>query len=142
MSLLYVLLAIVLLGVLIMVHELGHFMASRLCGIAVKEFSIGFGPKLLQWKSKKHETLFSIRPIPLGGYCMFYGDTDDDPQGYTKWRPLSDFNDLLPDRYKTGAGEGAGRAAVAGGQSGAGRGLRLPGGRAAGRLRRRAEERH
>ena len=46
MSLLYVLLAIVLLGVLIMVHELGHFMASRLCGIAVKEFSIGFGPKL------------------------------------------------------------------------------------------------
>ena len=87
MSLLYVLLAIVLLGVLIMVHELGHFMASRLCGIAVKEFSIGFGPKLLQWKSKKHETLFSIRPIPLGGYCMFYGDTDDDPQGVKKDDP-------------------------------------------------------
>ncbi|MEG2480664.1 MAG: M50 family metallopeptidase [Clostridia bacterium] len=81
MTALYILLAIVLLGVLIMVHELGHFGASRLCGIAVKEFSIGFGPKLIQWKSRKHETLFTLRPIPLGGYCMFYGDTDDDPKG-------------------------------------------------------------
>lgn len=87
MTLLYVVLAIVLLGVLIMVHELGHFAASRLCGIAVKEFSIGFGPKLVQWKSKKHETVFSIRPIPLGGYCMFYGDTDDDPNGEKKDDP-------------------------------------------------------
>ena len=81
MTILYVLLVLVLLGVLITVHEFGHFAASRLCGIPVKEFSIGFGPKLLQWKSRKHETVFSLRPIPLGGYCMFYGDTDDDPDG-------------------------------------------------------------
>lgn len=87
MTLLYVLLAIVLLGVLITVHEFGHFAAARLCGIPVKEYSIGFGPKLVQWKSKKHETLFSIRPIPLGGYCMFFGDTDDDPEGQTKDDP-------------------------------------------------------
>lgn len=87
MSLLYVLLAIVLLGVLISVHEFGHFAAARLCGIPVKEYSIGFGPKLLQWRSKKHETVFSIRPIPLGGYCMFYGDTDDDPDGKNKDDP-------------------------------------------------------
>lgn len=87
MSLLYVLLAIVLLGVLISVHEFGHFAAARLCGIPVKEYSIGFGPKLLQWRSKKHETVFSIRPIPLGGYCMFYGDTDDDPNGKNKDDP-------------------------------------------------------
>lgn len=78
---LYVLLGIVLLGVLIMVHEFGHFIAARLTGIEVKEFSIGFGPKLWQRKSKKHDTVFSLRPIPLGGYCMFYGDTDDDPDG-------------------------------------------------------------
>ena len=50
----YILLAIVLLGVLITVHEFGHFAAARLCGIPVKEYSIGFGPKLVQWKSKKH----------------------------------------------------------------------------------------
>ena len=87
MSILYILLALVLLGVLITVHEYGHFLSSRLCGIPVKEFSIGFGPKLLQWKSKKHETVFSIRPIPLGGYCMFYGDTDDDPEGKMKDDP-------------------------------------------------------
>lgn len=87
MTILYVLLAIVLLGVLITVHEFGHFAASRLCGIPVKEFSIGFGPKLLQWKSRKHETAFTLRPIPLGGYCMFYGDTDDDPDGSRKDDP-------------------------------------------------------
>ena len=81
MTILYVLLALILLGVLITVHEFGHFAAARVCGIPVKEYSIGFGPKLVQWKSKKHETVFSIRPIPLGGYCMFYGDTDDDPDG-------------------------------------------------------------
>ena len=87
MTILYVLLALVLLGVLITVHEFGHFAAARLCGIPVKEYSIGFGPKLIQWKSKKHETLFSIRPIPLGGYCMFFGDTDDDPDGVMKDDP-------------------------------------------------------
>ena len=86
MTILYVLLAILLLGVLITAHEFGHFIASRLCGIAVKEFSIGFGPLLWQKKSKKHDTVFSLRPIPLGGYCMFYGDgeddTKDDPRNY------------------------------------------------------------
>ena len=89
MTILYILLAIVLLGVLITVHEFGHFVAARLTGIAVKEYSIGFGPKLVQWKSKKHETVFTIRPFPLGGYCMFYGDeTDqanaDDPRAFDK----------------------------------------------------------
>jgi len=74
---------------LITVHEFGHFIASRLTGIAVKEFSIGFGPKIVQWKSKKHETLFTLRPIPMGGYCMYYGDeTDqenvDDPRAFDK----------------------------------------------------------
>lgn len=87
MSIFYVLLALLLLGILITVHEFGHFAFSRLCGIPVKEFSIGFGPKLLQWKSKRHETVFSIRPIPLGGFCMFYGDTDDDPEGKMKDDP-------------------------------------------------------
>lgn len=87
MTLLYVLLAILLLGVLIIAHELGHFLAARATGIAVKEFSIGFGPKLWQRQSKKHGTLFTLRPVPMGGYCMFYGDTDDDPTGATKDDP-------------------------------------------------------
>jgi len=81
MIILNILYALLLLGILITVHECGHFIAARLTGISVKAFSIGFGPKILQWKSKKHETLFFLRPIPMGGYCMFYGDTDDDPRG-------------------------------------------------------------
>lgn len=87
MTILYVLLAILLLGILIMVHEFSHFAVARLCGIAVKEFSLGFGPVIWQHKSKKSDTTFSIRPIPMGGYCMFYGDTDDDPNGSTKDDP-------------------------------------------------------
>ena len=87
MTILYVLLAILLLGILIMVHEFGHFAVARLCGIAVKEFLLGFGPVIWQHKSKKSDTTFSIRPIPMGGYCMFYGDTDDDPNGSTKDDP-------------------------------------------------------
>lgn len=74
---LYVILAILLLGILIMGHELGHFVAARLTGIAVKEFSIGFGPKLYQRVSKKTGLKFTLRWLPLGGYCMFFGDETD-----------------------------------------------------------------
>lgn len=81
MNILYVLLGVLLLGVLVVAHEFGHFAVARLCGIAVKEFSVGFGPLVWQKKSKKTETTFSLRWVPLGGYCMFYGDTDDDAEG-------------------------------------------------------------
>ena len=52
----YILLAILLLAILIVVHEFGHFMAARAMKIDVREFSVGFGPKLVGWKSKKYET--------------------------------------------------------------------------------------
>ena len=94
MTFLYVLAAIVMLGVMVTVHEAGHFFAARLTGIPVKEFSIGMGPKLLSWKRKKHETQFSIRLIPAGGYCMFYGEDDtegkeakEDPRSIGKFAP-------------------------------------------------------
>lgn len=76
MSIFFILAAIVLLGVMVLVHECGHFFAARLTGIPVKEFAIGFGPKLLSWKGKKHETQFFLRLIPAGGYCMFYGEDE------------------------------------------------------------------
>lgn len=78
MSILFILIAILMLGILIMVHEYGHFISARMCGIPVKEFSIGFGPKLVSWKSKKHDTEFKISAIPLGGYCMYYGELASD----------------------------------------------------------------
>lgn len=94
MTVLYVLAAIVMLGVMVTVHEAGHFFAARLTGIPVKEFSIGMGPKLLSWKRKKHETQFSVRLIPAGGYCMFYGEDDtegkeakEDPRSIGKFAP-------------------------------------------------------
>ena len=75
----YIILAILLLAILIVVHELGHFWAARLMKIEVSEFGVGFGPKLFGWKSRKHETRFVIRAIPLGGYNAFYGDLGQDP---------------------------------------------------------------
>ena len=77
MTILFVLLAILLLGLLIVVHELGHYLSARVQGIAVKEFSVGFGPKIVRRKSKKSETLYSLRWIPLGGYCAFYDEDAD-----------------------------------------------------------------
>ena len=87
MTIFFILLAILLLAILIVVHEWGHFITARMLKIAVKEFSVGFGPKLWQRKSKKSDTVFSLRGIPLGGYCAFYdedGDTldKDDPRRY------------------------------------------------------------
>ena len=75
-TLIYVIAAILMLGIMVTVHEAGHFFAARATGIPVKEFAIGFGPKILTWKSKKHETQFFLRAIPAGGYCMFYGEDD------------------------------------------------------------------
>ena len=84
-----ILLAILLLGILVTVHEFGHFIFARICGIAVREYAIGFGPRLLHWTGKQG-TEFSIRLIPMGGYCAFYGeDTTDkdalaDPRAFPK----------------------------------------------------------
>ena len=91
MSIIYILLALLLLGILVTVHEWGHFIAARVTGIPVREYSIGFGPKLLQWKSRKHETLFSLRLIPAGGYCAFYGEDDPDEKADEDPRAMRGF---------------------------------------------------
>src|SRR5882757_3557719 len=59
------------LGLLIVLHEGGHFLAARLCGMRVERFSIGFGPTLLGFK--RGETLFQIAPILLGGFVQITG---------------------------------------------------------------------
>lgn len=71
----FVLAAIAVLALLIVVHELGHFLAARLQGIHVNRFSIGFGPIL--WKIQGPQTEYALRAIPLGG---FVGFPDDDPE--------------------------------------------------------------
>ena len=66
-----ILIAIVGLGVLIVLHEGGHYLAARWCGMRVEKFSIGFGPTLLGFK--RGETTFQIAPIPLGGFVQITG---------------------------------------------------------------------
>ncbi len=65
-------------GLLIFFHEVGHFFTAKLVGMQVDEFAIGFGPKLLSWKSR--ETLYSLRIIPLGGYNKIAGMDPDEEQ--------------------------------------------------------------
>ena len=79
-NILYILLAIVILGVIVTIHEFGHYLVGRLCGIGIVEFSVGFGPRLLGWERKGIK--YSLRGIPLGGYCMFVGEDEhnDDPR--------------------------------------------------------------
>ncbi len=67
-------LALLLFGVLVFVHELGHYIAARTCGVRVIEFAIGMGPKLLRWTSKKTGIKYSLRLFPVGGFCSMEGE--------------------------------------------------------------------
>src|SRR5215510_3151857 len=64
------------LGVLVFVHELGHFLVARWHGVRVLTFSLGFGPKLLKWRSG--DTEYAISAIPLGGYVKMAGEMGGD----------------------------------------------------------------
>ncbi|MBQ8431956.1 MAG: RIP metalloprotease RseP [Clostridia bacterium] len=70
----YVILAILIFGFLIFIHELGHFLVARMCGVQILEFAIGMGPKLLSKKSKKSGTVYSLRLFPLGGFVSMLGE--------------------------------------------------------------------
>ncbi|MGE5087279.1 MAG: RIP metalloprotease RseP [Bacillota bacterium] len=67
---------VVLLGILIFVHELGHFLVARWCGVRVEVFSLGFGKKILKYK--KGETTYALSIIPLGGYVKMFGEQPGD----------------------------------------------------------------
>ena len=73
----YIAIMALVFGVMVFVHEAGHFFTARACGITVKEFAIGMGPKLFSWTSKKHKTVHSIRLLPIGGYVSMEGEEDD-----------------------------------------------------------------
>lgn len=76
-------------GLLVMVHELGHYVMARLNGIKVLEFAFGFGPKIIGFKGK--ETDYSLRLVPLGGFVRMYGmDAETDENGVQTVAPSSD----------------------------------------------------
>ena len=64
----YFLIILLVFGILIFIHELGHFLTARLCGVTVKEFAIGMGPKIVSWNSRKHGTKYALRLLPIGGF--------------------------------------------------------------------------
>lgn len=79
--------AILLFSFLIFIHELGHFVAAKLSGVQVNEFAIFMGPPIVKWQ--RGETQYSIRCIPIGGYCAMEGEDEesDNPRafGRAKW---------------------------------------------------------
>ena len=103
MTVLYAILAIFIFGLLVAIHEFGHFSAAKLCGVRVEEFAIGMGPAL--WKKQKGETLYALRAVPFGGYCAMTGEDgeSDDPRAFGNqkvWKRLliliaGSFNNFL-----------------------------------------------
>ncbi len=87
--LLTVIAAILIFSVIVFVHEFGHFIAARIFGVTVHEFAIGMGPVL--WKKQgKRETLYSIRAIPMGGFCQLEGEDEesDSPGAFNNKKPV------------------------------------------------------
>ena len=72
-----ILVAVLVLCLLVVVHEAGHFLTGRLLGFKILEFSVGLGPKIVSFVRKGIR--YSLRLIPLGGYCKFYGEDEENP---------------------------------------------------------------
>ncbi|MDE5584128.1 MAG: site-2 protease family protein [Ruminococcus sp.] len=77
-----IIIAILIFGLIVTVHEFGHFICAKLSKVRVLEFSVGMGPKLIQ--KKKGETMYSLRLLPVGGYCSMEGEDEDsgDPHSF------------------------------------------------------------
>ena len=78
---------IIVFGILVLVHEFGHYYFAKKAGILVREFSIGMGPKV--WWYKKNGTTYTIRILPLGGYVRMAGSQDDDEDTLKPGTPVS-----------------------------------------------------
>jgi len=87
-----ILITLLILSVLVVVHELGHFLAAKKTGVLVEEFAIGMGPKLFGHQGK--ETLFTIRAIPIGGFCKMCGE---EPQLDEEGKIIPKDPDFVPD---------------------------------------------
>ena len=79
-----ILLAVVIFGVIILIHELGHFLTAKAVGVSVPEFSIGMGPELFH--ITRGETRYTLRALPIGGYVAMEGEDDasEDDRAFNK----------------------------------------------------------
>jgi regulator of sigma E protease len=87
----YIIIAIIIFGILVATHELGHFLVAKACGIRVLEYSIGMGPAIFKKQGK--ETLYSLRILPLGGFCSMEGEDgeSEDPRAFVNQNGLKKF---------------------------------------------------
>ena len=92
-------LALVVLSVIVLFHEFGHFLLARLNGITVVEFSLGFGPRLLSHVSKKSGTRYSWKLFPFGGSCAMLGEFGDEEAGLYLKSILKGLYPPLPGRF-------------------------------------------
>ena len=83
-----IIVTIIAFGIMVMLHELGHFLTAKKFGVTVHEFSIGMGPLLFKWG--KGETQYSIRLLPLGGYVKLEGEEEesDNPKAFSNISPI------------------------------------------------------
>ncbi len=94
-----VLLAVAILLVMVTIHEFGHYVAGKILGFKINEFSVGFGPAIFKKRSKKTGELFALRIVPLGGYCAFDGedededDEDDEPTAQENEQPFEEITE-------------------------------------------------
>ena len=81
---LYIIIGILLFGLLIAVHEAGHFFAAKALDVQVNEFAIGMGPAL--FSRQRGETLYALRILPVGGYCAMEGEDgeSDNPRAFSR----------------------------------------------------------
>lgn len=96
MGILYFILTIFIFGILVLVHEGGHFLVARANGIAVEEFAVGMGPKILSRVSKKSGIRYSLRILPIGGFVSMAGEEEesDNPNAFCNksvWRRILTF---------------------------------------------------
>ena len=92
-TILGILVAFLVFGVMIFLHELGHYLAARACKVKVLEFAVGMGPKIFSRTSKKTDIVYSLRALPIGGFTAMQGEEgeDDDPHALVnrpRWQKL------------------------------------------------------
>lgn len=89
-----ILFAVLMFGFLITIHEFGHYLFARIFKVGIYEFAIGMGPKIISWRSKKTDILYSLRLLPIGGYVQMMGEDEalDDERALNKksvWQRLA-----------------------------------------------------
>ena len=91
-TILYILIAVFAFGLMILLHELGHFLTARACGVKIEEFSIGMGPRLCGVTDKRG-TAFNLRALPFGGFVSMKGEDEeaDGANSFAEKRPWQKF---------------------------------------------------